>query len=66
MKITKELLKKMDEDDKTELGNLTVNEEASYQEMETYFNQSLGGFKASQIILGKVIAISKGLVTVDV
>ena len=66
MKITKELLKKMDEDDKTELGDLTVNEEASYQEMETYFNESLGRFKASQIIMGKVIAISKGLVTVDV
>ena len=32
MKITKELLKKMDEDDKTELGNLTPIEEASYQE----------------------------------
>ena len=66
MKITKELLKKMDEDDKTELGDLTAIEEASYQEMETYFNQSLGRFKASQIIMGKVIAISKGLVTVDV
>ena len=66
MKITKELLKKMDEDDKTELGDLTPIEEASYQEMETYFNQSLGRFKASQIIMGKVIAISKGLVTVDV
>ena len=66
MKITKELLKKMDEDDKAELGDLTPNEEASYQEMETYFNQSLGRFKASQIIMGKVIAISKGLVTVDV
>ena len=66
MKITKELLKKMDEDDKTELGDLTPKEEASYQEMETYFNKSLGRFKASQIIMGKVIAISKGLVTVDV
>ena len=66
MKITKELLKKMDEDDKTELGDLTAIEEASYQEMETYFNQSLGRFKASQVIIGKVIAISKGLVTVDV
>ena len=66
MKITKELLKKMDEDDKAELGDLTPNEEACYQEMETYFNKSLGRFKASQIIMGKVIAISKGLVTVDV
>ena len=66
MKIHKELLKKMDEDDKAELGDLTPNEEACYQEMETYFNKSLGRFKASQVIMGKVIAISKGLVTVDV
>ena len=66
MKIPKELLKKMDEDDKAELGDLTPNEEACYQEMEAYFNKSLGRFKASQIIMGKVIAISKGLVTVDV
>ena len=66
MKIPKELLQKMDEDDKAELGDLTPNEEACYQEMETYFNKSLGRFKASQIIMGKVIAISKGLVTVDV
>ena len=66
MKIPKELLKKMDEDDKAELGDLTPNEEACYQEMETYFNKSLGRFKASQVIMGKVIAISKGLVTVDV
>ena len=66
MKIPKELLEKMDEDDKAELGDLTPNEEACYQEMETYFNESLGRFKASQIIMGKVIAISKGLVTVDV
>ena len=66
MKIPKEILEKMDEDDKAELGDLTPNEEACYQEMETYFNKSLGRFKASQIIMGKVIAISKGLVTVDV
>ena len=66
MKIPKELLEKMDEDEKAELGNLTLNQEACYQEMETYFNKSLGRFKASKIIMGKVIAISKGLVTVDV
>jgi len=66
MKIPKELLEKMNEDDKAELEDLTPSEEASYQEMESYFNESLGRFRASQIIIGKVIAISKGLVTVDV
>ena len=31
MKIPKELLEKMDEDDKAELGDLTPKEEACYQ-----------------------------------
>ena len=66
MKIPKELLEKMNEDDKAELEELTPNEEAINQEMETYFNESLSRFKASQIIMGKVIAISKGLATIDV
>ena len=66
MKIPKELLEKMNEDDKAELGELTPNEEAISQEMEAYFNESLNRFKASQIIIGKVIAISKGLATIDV
>ena len=66
MKISKELLEKMNEDDKAELGELTPNEEAISQEMEAYFNESLNRFKASQIIIGKVIAISKGLATIDV
>ena len=66
MKIPKELLGKMNADDKAELEGLTASEEAVYQEMEQYFNESLGRFKASQIIMGKVIAISKGLATVDV
>ena len=60
MKITKELLKKMDEDDKTELGDLTAIEEASYQEMETYFNQSLGRFKASRSSWGRSSPFPKG------
>jgi len=41
MKIPKELLEKMNEDDKAELEELTPNEEAGYQEMENYFNESL-------------------------
>ena len=66
MKISKELLAQMEEDDKAELEELTPNEVASYEEMESYFNDSLGRFKASQIIIGKVIAISNGLATIDV
>ena len=66
MKISKELLTQMENDDKSELEELTPSQIASYEEMEGYFNESLGRFKASQIIIGKVIAISNGLATIDV
>ncbi len=66
MRISKELLAQMEEDDKTELEELTPGQIASYEEMESYFNDSLGRFKASQVIMGKVIAISNGLATIDV
>ena len=66
MKISKELLAQMEQDDKAEMEELTPAETAAYQEMEGYFNDSLGRFKASQVIIGKVIAISNGLATIDV
>ena len=66
MKISQELLEQMANDDKEEMEELTPNQIAAYEEMEHYFTESLGRFKASQIIMGKVIAISNGLVTVDV
>ena len=66
MKISKELLEQMENDDKAEMEELTPSEIAAYEEMENYFSESLGRFKASQIIMGKVIAISNGLATIDV
>ena len=66
MKISKELLEQMENDDKAEMEELTPSEIATYEEMENYFSESLGRFKASQIIMGKVIAISNGLATIDV
>ncbi len=66
MKISKELLEQMENDDKEEQEELTATQIAAYEEMEGYFNESLGRFKASQIIMGKVIAISNGLATIDV
>ena len=66
MKISKELLEQMENDDKAEMEELTPNQIAAYEEMENYFTDSLGRFKASQIIMGKVIAISNGLATIDV
>ena len=66
MKISKELLEQMENDDKAELEDLTASQVAAYAEMEEYFNDSLSRFKASQIIMGKIIAISNGLATIDV
>ena len=66
MKISKELLEQMENDDKEEMEELTPNQIAAYEEMENYFSESLGRFKASQIIIGKIIAISNGLATIDV
>ncbi len=66
MKISKELLEQMANDDKEEMEELTPNQIAAYEEMENYFSESLGRFKASQIIIGKIIAISKGLATIAV
>ena len=39
---------------------------AAWQEMEDYFNTSLGQFKEGQIITGRVLDLSKDMVTVDV
>lgn len=66
MKISPELKKQMDNDDKAELEDLTDTQIAAYEEMEEYFNESLSRFKASQIIMGKIISISNGLATIDV
>lgn len=62
----------MDEFDIDELDELDEQEElspedqASYEEMEKYFSESLGRFKEGQIITGTVIKIAKDLVTIDV
>ncbi len=45
---------------------LTAEEKAAHQEMEAYFDKSLKNFREGEIIIGKVLGISKGLVTVDV
>ncbi len=45
---------------------LTEEDKAAMAEMEEYFSNSLNQFKEGQIIVGKVITISKGMVTIDV
>ena len=62
----KKQLAEMDMDDLEELEELSPEDQQARDEMEAYFSQSLEQFKEGQIINGKVIKISKGLVTVDV
>ena len=45
---------------------LTAEEQVAYEEMEAYFDKSLKNFREGEIIIGKVLGLSKGLVTVDV
>jgi small subunit ribosomal protein S1 len=56
-----------DLDDALELEEeLTTEEKAAHEEMEAYFDKSLKNFREGEIIIGKVLGLSKGLVTVDV
>jgi small subunit ribosomal protein S1 len=45
---------------------LSAEEKSAHQEMEAYFDKSLKNFKEGEIIIGKVLGLAKGLVTVDV
>ncbi len=45
---------------------LSAEEKSAHQEMEAYFEKSLKNFKEGEIIIGKVLGLAKGLVTVDV
>jgi len=45
---------------------LTTEEKSAHSEMEAYFDKSLKNFREGEIIIGKVLGLSKGLVTVDV
>jgi small subunit ribosomal protein S1 len=57
----------LDFDDSMELEEeLTAEEKSVHGEMEAYFDKSLKNFREGEIIIGKVLGLSKGLVTVDV
>lgn len=45
---------------------LSAEEKAAHQEMEAYFEKSLKNFKEGEIIIGRVLGLAKGMVTVDV
>ena len=55
-----------DDFEEAEREELSPEDQASWEEMETYFTESLNQFKEGQIINGKIIEISKGMATVDV
>ena len=56
-----------DFDDSMELEEeLSAEEKSAHAEMEAYFDKSLKNFREGEIIIGKVLGLSKGLVTVDV
>jgi small subunit ribosomal protein S1 len=57
----------LDFDDSMEMEEeLTTEEKSAHTEMEAYFDKSLKNFREGEIIIGKVLGLSKGLVTVDV
>jgi small subunit ribosomal protein S1 len=66
MKKDAALLAQMDLDDLKERESLSSEEQASYDEMEAYFSDSLGQFKEGQIINGTVIEMTKDIIVVDV
>ena len=56
-----------DFDDSMEMEEeLTTEEKSAHEEMEAYFDKSLKNFREGEIIIGKVLGLAKGLVTVDV
>ena len=54
------------EDDFDEKEKLSPEDQATWDEMEEYFSESLHQFKEGQVIQGTIIELAKGLATVDV
>lgn len=66
MKKDAALLAQMDLDDIEKRESLSSEDQATYDEMEAYFSDSLGQFKEGQIINGTIIEMSKDHIVVDV
>lgn len=66
MKKDAALLAQMDLDDIEKREPLSSEDQATYDEMEAYFSDSLGQFKEGQIINGTIIEMSKDHIVVDV
>lgn len=66
MKKNTALTAQMDQDEFEEREKLSPENQAAFDEMETYFSENLGRFKEGQIITGTVIHIQKDHIIVDV
>jgi small subunit ribosomal protein S1 len=66
MKTDAALRAQMDQDEIDEQEKLSPEDQVAYDEMETYFSESLGQFKEGQIIHGTVIELHKDHIIVDV
>ncbi len=66
MKIDAALLAQMDMCDLEVQESLSPEDQVTFDEMESYFSDSLGQFKEGQIINGTIIELSKDNIVVDV
>ena len=64
--MTKSKIKTTFEDDFDEEEKLSPGDQATWDEMEKYFSESLHQFKEGQVIQGTVIELAKGMATIDV
>jgi len=64
--MTKSKIKTTFEDDFDEEEKLSPEDQATWDEMEKYFSESLHQFKEGQVIQGTVIELAKGMATIDV
>ncbi len=64
--MTKSKIKTTFEDDFDEEEKPSPEDQATWDEMEKYFSESLHQFKEGQVIQGTVIELAKGMATIDV
>ena len=64
--MTKSKIKTTFEDDFDEEEKLSPEDQATWDEMEKYFSESLHQIKECQVIQGTIIELAKGMATIDV
>ena len=63
--MTKSKIKTTFEDDFDEEEKISPEDQATWDEMEKYFSESLHQFKEGQVIQGTVIELAKGMATIE-